>query len=729
MTTMGEHPPEVTRVVRRTRSTGSTGSAARDVSPDFAGPRWLRGLLRAMVVIAVVAAPVLFLKLVASVAGLVVSKSTPHPNAVVGAVAVGLGGVVAAGIWVKRTAVLRLFTALELPEVLPAAPAEPHEPWFRRLRPLRRADASWLGPAAAELAVYASVILAAFWPPRQWATTLRAFPGDGEGWAWLGWRVSREMSRGHIFPTRLVDAMHPYDINLLGGDGYMTAWISGVVNLFADPVLAYNLTQVVAVVLAAVAGRVLARTCTTDRVAIVVSTLAFATSPVIMVRFAGHQNLIFVFPAALIMAEVVRLARSDLMEVRWIRLTVYLVLGYLSSIYYLLFGLLVLALAVTWCLIRRRGARECLPGMGKVAAAAAITIVCMSPFLVTRFARDAAERSAGAPAESTETDRTLPYSADLYSSISPQPNSRDPLLRYSDASRDMETAMYPGALLLIGLGGAALVRTRVRSTILSAGASLWVLALGPTLVVLREHGGTWTKVPMLGDGFAWLPYTLLLRVPGLTSLRTPVRAAFWLVPVAAAGLAIFAGSVLHGRPRWLRVAVLVAGVLLVVGDLPSDPPVVSGTPSPVLAAAFEHIAHEGGYGAVLVLPDDCLHTWGDSIWEVEHHRPVVGCTWYSSSVPWYSGLDRLVGNEAWASLRCAPDVFGPRPVALKPGEGAPDPGDLQELTQTLGVRWVVFQKHPSQCNPARFAAVQSVLEEHATLLAEDDQYKVFELPS
>ncbi|MBS1836667.1 MAG: hypothetical protein JST64_03120, partial [Actinobacteria bacterium] len=515
----------------------------------------------------VIALPIVAVWSVAAVAGHLVSTTTPHPTVVVGGVVVVVVAVVAAIVVPNRAALRRLLRSIEVPEAVPDGPTEGRPRWFRRLRRPGRDDAGWVALAFAEVATYAAVILAAFWPPDRWSTVLRAFPGDGQGWAWLGWRVSREMASGHIFPTRLVDAMHPYDINLLGGDGYLTAWISGVVNLFAEPVLAYNLTQVVAVVLAAACGRVLARTCTSDRVAIVLSTLAFATAPVVMVRFAGHQNLIFVFPAALVMAEVVRMARSDLAEVRWVRLSTALALAYLSSIYYLLFGLLVLAIAVLWCLIRRRWSRECLLGLAKVVAAAAITLVCMSPFLVARFGRDADERSAGAPVESTDTRRTLPYSADLYSSVSPEPDSHDPLLRYADTERDMETATYPGMLLLAGLGGIALVRTRLRSTILTAGAALWVLALGPTLVVLRLVGGVWTKVPVLGDGFAWLPYTLMLRVPGLTSLRTPVRAVFWMVPLGAAALAILGGSLMSGRSRLVRVGALVVGVLIVVGDL------------------------------------------------------------------------------------------------------------------------------------------------------------------
>lgn len=701
---------------------------ALDPSPRSARAPWRTALARVGIAVGVIVLPILAVWAVAAVAGRLVSRTTPHPTVVVAAVTVGFVAVVVALVVPNRAALGRFLRSVELPEVLPDEPCEPRPAWFRRLRRPRRDDARWVGLALAEAVTYAAVILAAFWPPGQWSTALRAFPGDGEGWAWLGWRVGREMAAGHPFPIRLVDAMHPYDINLLGGDGYLTAWISGVVNLVADPVLAYNLTQIVAVVLAAACGRVLARTCTSDRVAIVVSTLAFATAPIIMVRFAGHQNLIFVFPAALVMTEVVRIARSDLVEVRWVRLAVALVLAYLSSIYYLLFGLLVLAIAVLWCIVRRRWSPSCLPGVAKVVAAAAITLVCMSPFLVTRFARDAAERSAGAPAESTDTVRTLPYSGDLFSMVSPEPDSRDPLLRYADTGRDMETATYPGLLLLVGLGGVALVRSRVRSTILTAGVSLWALALGPTLVVFRLVHGVWTKVPLLGDGFAWLPYTLLLRVPGLSSLRTPVRAVFWMVPVGAAALAIVGGSVLRGRTRLVRAAVLVVGILVVVGDLPASPPVVSGAPSRAITSAFERIAKEPGDGAVLVVPDDCLLTWGDAIWEFEHRRPVVGCTWYSSSVRWYSGLDRYVHNEAWASLRCAPGMFGPRPVALKPGEGTPDAGDLRELRATLGVRWIVLQKHPVQCDPARAAAIEAVLTEHARLLAQDDEYMVFELP-
>lgn len=685
-----------------------------------------RVVLRGAIGVGAVLLPFAFLDVIVRIAGRVVTPTTSHPAVIVVLVTAMVGLVFAGVVIVAGRAVRPWLAVLQIDESIPA----PAPGWRERLATLRTVPLSSVGWAVGEFAVYTAVIARLFWPLGRLGDGLLAYPVDGQGWAWIGWRVSREMSNGSIFPTHLTDAMHPYSINLLGGDGYLTAWIAGVLNLVADPVLAYNLTQVVAVVLAALAGRVLARTCTDDRVSILVSTAAFAAAPLILVRFVGHQNLIFVFPAALVLAEVVRIVRSDFTRVRWARLTVWLVLAYLSSVYYLLFGLLVIGVAVAYCLVRRRVDRASLAPLGKIAGACALTLLCMSPFLMARFDRDGDERAAGAPAEATDTARTLPYSADLFSSVSPPPDSRNPLLRITDTPRDMETTAYPGLLLLIGLGGLVLVRSRLRTTILVSAVALWSLTLGPTLVVFRLVGGAWAKVPAFeGAGFAWLPYTLLLRVPGLTSLRTPVRSGFWLVPLGAAALAIFLGSVLKGRHPLVKVAVAVAGLLIVVGDMPPAVPFIAGQPSPTIVAAFDRIAEDPGNRSVLVVPDDCLRTWGTSLFEVQHRHPVVGCTWYSSSIRWYSGLDRYTDSEAWESLRCAPDIFGTRPITLAPGDAAPDPGDLTELTKDLDVGWIVLEKQPTQCNPERFALIESLLRANTTLLAEDDVYAVFELPA
>ncbi|MEI2698418.1 MAG: hypothetical protein V9E94_08740 [Microthrixaceae bacterium] len=679
---------------------------------------------RLCAVVAAVTAPVLYLHLVVRVADRLVGAGTDHPLLIVLAVVAGSVAVLGALVVLTRRPLAMAWRRLQLDEVVPRPARSIAEVVRDRRVPSRRSLALGVG----EIAAYAGVVLALFWPLGRLADGIRAVPVDGEGWAWLGWRMGREMARGIPFPTVLQGAMHPYDIDLLGGDGYMTAWVAGVLNLVSEPRLAYNLTQVVAVVLALVAGRHLARTCTADRVAVMVATAAFAASPLILARFIGHQNLIFVFPSALVLAEVVRTLRSEFTEVRWIRLAAWLVLAYLSSVYYLLFGLLVLAVAVVHCMVRRRADSTWWTSLGRIALAVAVTLVCMSPFLATRFARDGAEREAGAPVELDDVDRTLPYSADLYSALAPPPDSRNPLLRFASTPRDLETTAYPGVLLLLGLGSVVIVRSRARLTIAVSGLSLWLLTLGPTLVVFRSVDGALAKVPAIdGVAAAWLPYALLLEVPGLSSLRTPVRSGFWLVPLGAAGLALVLGAVLRGRPPLLKASVAAVGLLLVVGDMATATPFIPASPSPAIVEAFDRIARDPSERSVVVVPDDCLKTWGTAVFEIEHEHPVVGCTWYSSSVRWYSGLDDYTGSEAWSSLRCAPDVLGPRPLELEPGEGAPDAQDLAQLTDELDVGWVVLQKQPTQCNPARFAAIDALLRSHAELLAEDGEYAVFAL--
>lgn len=699
------------------------GPAFQESSPAI----WIA---RAGGIIGVVLAPILYFAVVGRLAAQVITPNTAHPLLVVAVVATTVAVAVGFAVVLARRPLRKGWLLVQLAD---APWSAPERTFVERLRHPRRPDSGSLLTAVAEASAYAVVVAALFWPLGRLNDGIRAFPVDGQGWTWLGWRVSREMSEGHIFPTVLTDAMYPYDINLLAGDGYMTVWIGGVANLLAQPGLAYNLTQVVAVVLAVVAGRYLARACTDDRVAILVSTAAFAASPLILARFVGHQNLIFVFPSALVLAEVVRMIRSDFAQVRWVRLMMWLVLAYLSSIYYLLFALLVLAVAVVYCLVRRAARHRRIDqtswwSIGKIGLACVLTLVVMSPFLAARFDRDAAERAAGAPAQETDTARTLPFSADLYSSIAPPPDSHNPLLRFASTPRDLETTAYPGLLLLLGLGGVVIVGSRSRMTLALSAVGLWLLTLGPTLLGFRVVNGVITKAPAFdGAAFAWLPYTLLLRVPGLTSLRTPVRSGFWLVPLGAAGLALLLGAVLRGRPPAVKGAFVVVGLLLVVGDIPASVPFIPVEASPAIEAAFDRIANDPTDRAVLVAPDDCLMTWGTSLFEVSHLHPVVGCTWYSSSVRWYSDLDEYVGSEAWGSVRCAPQIFGPRPLTWEPGEVSPDPGDLIELAGELDVGWIVLDKQPTQCNPERFAAIESLLVTHAELLGEDEHYAVFQL--
>jgi len=91
-------------------------------------------------------------------------------------------------------------------------------------------------------------------------------------------------------------------------------------------------------------------------------------------------------------------------------------------------------------------------------------------------------------------------------------------VRLPDIRYAIEATIFPGLLLLAGIVVFLLRPDRRRLPLAASVGVLFVLGLGPSLKVagnfVWKHGG---------EPVSWLPYRLLLAVPGLGALRAPVR--------------------------------------------------------------------------------------------------------------------------------------------------------------------------------------------------------------
>src|SRR5690606_26504237 len=121
-------------------------------------------------------------------------------------------------------------------------------------------------------------------------------------------------------------------------------------------------------------------------------------------------------------------------------------------------------------------------------------------------------------------------------------------------------------------------RRRGVGALLAAAGLLWLLGLGPGLHV----AGRYPADPGAEVGStAWLPFRLLLEVPGLANLRAPYRSAYALAAVLAGAAALGLDGVRRHlapagtRPSW-RGGAVVGGVtavgvaLALLGPLPTS---------------------------------------------------------------------------------------------------------------------------------------------------------------
>ncbi len=544
---------------------------------------------------------------------------------------------------------------------------------------------------------------------------------DARYYTWLGWRMGRLIAHGHLVPVHVGDAIHPFGLDLRLLDGYLPSYVCGLFNLIVGPILAFNLTFVAGAILNVLAARALARRFTTNPLVHTIAAVAFVTAPPVAMNVQqGLLPLFWAFTAPLLVADALDVA-SGARRVRPVRLAALLALAYLCSVYFLVFGGLAYGVIVGVAALRERNWRA----IGSTAAAVAITVIVLLPFIVPRIQFDRTEAAHGVDTELL-SDSNL-FSADALSVVAQPTRSTFLLARPATVERSIvrlpdprfaiEATLFPGLLLLAGLVAFALGRDRRRLPLLATIGILFVFALGPSLKVggrfVWEHGRT----PV-----SWLPYRLLLAVPGLGALRAPVRVEYVLVALLVAATVVALGRLLERAPdrAWLIGAG--AGVLLATNLLVPVPTTKFGTTASS-ATALREIAHLARPGdTVLSVPADCDPSFVSL--QVFHHTAVAGCAGSFAANPW-SKLVAYTRAAAITKLRCDRTQYGQ--LRTTPAPSAPfAAADVVALRAEFGVRFVVvdFEKLTGVC--ASVNAALPVLHAYRSL-GHDARFEVIDL--
>jgi len=637
----------------------------------------------------------------------------------------GLAGLVswfaAAGLWLVLIGAGWHLRRSRLPTPLPAPQPESQDVLGRSVEPRTRAQV-WAAHLA-EASTYLVASLAMMWPVSWHMSTRLTGQGDAVFFLWQGWRMGELVKRGSL-PTHVPDVFWPYGLDQWVSDGFLTAWSTALFASFFAPVLAFNLTILAFTILNMVGGRHLARQFTSARIPIVLTALSFASAPGIYLRIFGHPLFYSSFAAAFLIAEIVPAARGD-RPLRPIRLGLLLFLAYITSVYYLLFG----ALAVTCLLLLSvRSVSDFTNRAKRLVLAVLVCGVLISPFATARLQLDAAETAAGG--QPVLTSEAYLYNSDIYSLFSQPKGSSTFDLPWSvgaPPARGLENLTYPGILLLLGIMYLITTRVPLRWPLIATSAILWILSLGPSLVV----NGVYQTRLADGSNYGYMPYQLLLSMPGLGSLRAPGRVGFMLIAVLTAGFIAILSPLWAWASRNQRIAISTICLVLIATNLQAPISYASLERTPDEEALFARMAGEAYPGdTVAQFPNDCFIYVADFVYtQVSHELPLVGCQGNTASIPWWSGVEDYT-TEAAASLRCQPTVFGRR-------VGLPYAHDLQitrshvrELRETFGLRYVLIDKSSLElpaCLDGRIAPTAETLQQWHGQLGESERYIVIDL--
>lgn len=295
-------------------------------------------------------------------------------------------------------------------------------------------------------------------------------------------------------------------------------WMTG------NPILAYNVLELVSVTLNGAATYGLVRELTGSRTGAFVGGLAFAFAP-FHGEHATHVQMLIAFGMPLALLGLHRYVRDGRR-----RDLVWFAIGWfgalLSNAYLLVFFPMLVGLWGVWFL-RAAGARRSMA----VAVVATVATLPVVPVLVGYALRQRAyglSRTAGeiqAFSATLGSIGVISHRAVLWKGWLPTLN---------------ETSLFPGIAIAV-LAAIAVVTTPRRAVLfyLAGAVVMFALALGPS------RG----------------PYALLMQLPGAHSIRVPARA--WLVGTlclavcAGFGAAWLAG---HRRTRWLAAVFSVAVV-------------------------------------------------------------------------------------------------------------------------------------------------------------------------
>ena len=292
------------------------------------------------------------------------------------------------------------------------------------------------------------------------------------------------------------------------------------------------------------------------------------------------------------------------------------------------------------------------------------------------------------------------------------------VVRLPDIRYGIEATIFPGLLLLAGIVVFLFRPDRRRLPLAASVGMLFVLGLGPSLKVagnfVWKHGG---------EPVSWLPYRLLLAIPGLGALRAPVRVEYVLVALLVAATAIALDRLLRRDRGYACLIGSAAGVLLATNLLVPLPTTTFGTTA-AGADALREIAHVARPGdTVLNVPADCDPSFVSL--QIFHHSPVVGCAGSFAANPW-SKLRAYTRSGALTKLRCDQTAYGRLPTTTRARTAPFEAGDVTALRADLGVRFVVIDEVKLRAGCAGVNAALPVLREHRSL-GRDARFEVIDL--
>jgi hypothetical protein len=588
----------------------------------------------------------------------------------------------------------------------------------------------WKG--AAEGVVYLAAALAAIWPVPTHLTSSIVGVGDGEFYLWLGWRLSERIKDGAL-PLVIGGSLYPESYHVAWGDGYGAYLVIAFWNLVVNPYLAVNLTVVMALILNFLSARRLARIAAPERRLVwIVAAIAYGTAPQLLLRIYGHYHLLFAFVPPLVLAEAVLFARGR-QGLRVVRIGLLLAAGFYLSVYWFATSLVALTVFVLVAALRMRAFVD---AAARLLAAVALAAVLTAPLTVPRVEFQHREDAAAPPAPQNlqridNDNNTLNFSADALSVIAQPSASRVGLPGAGRLHRNfypnrIESTIYPGLLLLIGLVAATFFRSRLRMPILISAFALWLLALGPTLFVDGDPLFTHPD----GSAVRFMPEELLYALPGTSALRTPDRLALSLAAVATLALAHSANQLCRRlRGRVIAIALGVLSVPLLATNLIIVPWTPRGLPAS-FENALERIRTDSERGDTVVeVPFDAAGQFIQTArFQLIHRRPMLGFHAQHSALPWFSDFAAYKRSGALAEVRCFPPLIGYAPAAYPPNL-APRHGVLAGLQREFHVRFVLVNEQllaSSVCNTRR-AAIESILA-RGRLIERDPAWRVLEVP-
>ena len=351
-------------------------------------------------------------------------------------------------------------------------------------------------------------------------------------------------------------------------------WISG------NPVLAYNALQLVTLPLNGVAAFALVRELTGSSLGAFIGGLAFAFAPFIG-EHPTHIQLLVAFGMPLALYGLHRYvkygATRDLVwfGLGWLSVT-------LSNAYMLVFFPILIALWAIW-FFRRADARRWL-AIGVSAGIATLPVV---PLLVGYRVRQTAYGFFRAYSEIISQSAGIQSLAGI--------NHRAVLWVGWLPNTFNEQSLFPGfaILTLAAIGMAAAVLSREhhawRREVLfyfSAAIVLWAFTLGPEL--------RWGDV-RVPPGYG--PYWLLMRVPGVQSIRVPSRS--WLLAALCLAVCAGFGAAWLAARRRMRWVIAPLAVLIVAEGWFAGPTMQVPTALPLYIAPNAQVLDlpiSAGYG-------------------------------------------------------------------------------------------------------------------------------------